>query len=415
MDTQMIGLNLFDNVDKLFFTLSIIVTVTFVISQLLYKLGKPIVIAGILAGLIVQHIPISRKFFDPSSCDALGKLGIVIFMMLVGSQLDYHHLIKRRVNIIVSTLPLVIPFIIGYLCSVFIVHIHLASEVGKRDQLLFDLFFALAMSMTAFPLLSMFLANNSRINKRIAHLALFCASTSEVVFWVMLGFVLIYFQHSAVLINLRPFDILFYLVFIIGVAPRLIRYVVGKITSIRGMLGFILVGCLLSAALSDLVDLHQVFGGFIFGVLLPRDNELVKKIHNRMSDLITSLLLPAYFFATGMNTNLNFIWNPTTIILIIGITMIASISKFGGAFATGRLMGYNMKESALLGSLLNMRGVFEIMLLNIGFEIGIINNQIYTILIIMTLLATFSSTMLSPWFNNFVDPRSPDQVRGHRG
>lgn len=402
MDTHAIGVNLFDNVDKLFFTLSVIVTTTFIISQLLYKLGKPIVMAGILAGLIVQHIPLSKAFFDPSTCDTLGKLGIVIFMMLVGSQLNYHYLIKRRVNLLVSTLPLVVPFIIGYLCSAFIVHIHLASEVGKRDQLLFDIFFALAMSMTAFPLLSMFLANNTRINQRIAHLALFCASTSEVIFWVVLGFVLIYFQHSAVITNLQPFDIVFYLLFIFGVAPKLIRYIVSKITTVRSMLGFILVGCLLSAALSDLVDLHQVFGGFIFGVLLPRDNELIKEINRRMNDLITSLLLPAYFFETGINANLNFIWSYTTIYLILGITLIASVSKFGGAIAAGRLMGYNMRESTLLGALLNMRGIFEIMLLNIGFDIGIINNQIYTILIIMTLLTTLSSTLMSPWINKFI-------------
>jgi|GEM_PF-4393657 len=402
MDTNAIGLNLFDNVDKLFFTLSVIVTATFIISQLLYKLGKPIVVAGIIAGLIVQHIPLPKTFFDPETCQAFGTLGIVIFMMLVGSQLDYDNLIKRRVNLLISTLPLVIPFIIGYLCSIFIVHVHLASEIGKRDQLLFDIFFALAMSMTAFPLLSMFLANNTRINQRIAHLALFCASTSEIVFWVVLGFVLIYFQHSGVITNLRPFDIVYYLLFIFGVAPRLIRYIVSKITTMRSMLGFIMVGCLFSAALSDLVDLHQVFGGFIFGVLLPRDNELIKEINRRLSDLITSLLLPAYFFETGTNANLNFIWSYTTIFLIVGITLIASIGKFGGAIATGRLMGYNMKESALLGSLLNMRGVFEIMLLNVGLDIGIINNQIYTILIIMTLLTTLSSTLMSPWINKFI-------------
>src|SRR6185437_6252854 len=402
MDTNAIGLNLFDNVDKLFFTLSVIVTATFIISQLLYKLGKPIVVAGIIAGLIVQHIPLPKSFFDPETCQAFGTLGIVIFMMLVGSQLDYDNLIKRRVNLLISTLPLVIPFIIGYLCSIFIVHVHLASEIGKRDQLLFDIFFALAMSMTAFPLLSMFLANNTRINQRIAHLALFCASTSEIVFWVVLGFVLIYFQHSGVITNLRPFDIVYYLLFIFGVAPRLIRYIVSKITTMRSMLGFIMVGCLFSAALSDLVDLHQVFGGFIFGVLLPRDNELIKEINRRLSDLITSLLLPAYFFETGTNANLNFIWSYTTIFLIVGITLIASIGKFGGAIATGRLMGYNMKESALLGSLLNMRGVFEIMLLNVGLDIGIINNQIYTILIIMTLLTTLSSTLMSPWINKFI-------------
>lgn len=402
MTASAIGLNLFDNVDKLFFTLAVIVTVTFIISQLLYKLGKPIVMAGILAGLIVQHIPLSKAFFDPSTCESLGTLGIVLFMMLIGSQLNYHNLIKRRVNVLVSTLPLVIPFIIGYLCSIFIVHIHMASEVGRRDQLLFDIFFALAMSMTAFPLLSMFLAKNSRINQRVAHLALFCASTSEVIFWVVLGFVLVYFQHSAVITNLRPLHIVFYLIFVFGVAPRLIKYIVKKITTIRSMIGFILVGCLFSAALSDLVDLHQVFGGFIFGVLLPRDNLLIKEINRRMSDLITSLLLPAYFFETGINANLNFIWSPTIIYLILGITVIASISKFGGALATGHLMGYNVKESALLGSLLNMRGIFEIMLLNIGYDIGIINEKIYSILIVMTLLTTLSATLMSPWFNKFV-------------
>lgn len=407
MDANVIGLNIFDNTDKLFFTLAVIVTATFLISQLLARLGKPIVMAGILAGLIIKNLPIPPVFFDAKTCNTVGMLGIVLFMMLVGSQLNYQPLIKRKVNILISTIPIILPFIIGFFCSIYVIHLHLVTDLNNKYLLLFNIFFALAMSMTAFPLVSMFLAHNNLINQKVAHLALICASISEVIFWVVLGCVLLYFQHSAVLTTFRPFDIVFYLLFVFGVAPRLINFIAAKITTLRSMLGFVLVGCLFSAALADLVNLHQIFGGFIFGVLLPRNNELIKDINNRLSDLVNSLLLPAYFFETGVNADLSFIFNTTTFFLIISITVIATLSKFASAILTGKLMGLSLQKSTLLGSLLNMRGIFEIMLLNVGLNVGIINNQIYTILIIMTLLTTASSTALSPWFNKFIKSKKP--------
>lgn len=397
-----IGLNLFDSADKLFLSLGIVVTLTFLISLLMSKLGRPIVLSGIIAGFVIHNLNLPTNFFNPNTCDTVGSLGIVLFMMLVGNQLDYQNLIRRKINIFLSSLPLIIPFIIGFACAIYLIHINFASIFGRKFQILFSLFFALAISMTALPLVSMFLANNDRIDRKVGHLALFCASISEVIFWVILGFVLLYFQQNGIVNNFKPVYILLYLFFIFIILPKIINYFVARITTLRSMLGFIMVGCLFSSAMADLVNLHQVFGGFVFGVLLPRDNTLVKEIKARISDLVNSLLLPAYFVKTGITADLNFTWELSTLYLGLGITIIAILAKFGSSLVAGKLMGYSVTQSALLGSLLNMRGIFEIMLLNIGLEVGIINDQFYSILIIMTLIATFTSTVLSNWFNKFI-------------
>jgi Kef-type K+ transport system membrane component KefB len=230
-------------------------------------------------------------------------------------------------------------------------------------------------------------------------LAVLCGSVDEVVFWLLLGSVLILSQRSEILGNYALGGAILYAVFMILMAPRLITYICSKISSTRNMLGFMLIGCFLSSVLADIVNLHEIFGAFLFGLLLPANNQYLQKAREQISEFITLMLLPIYFVKSGMLTSFHIIFNEKIIILGIIVTLIAIIGKFSGAFLTGRILGYSKSESMLLGSLLNMRGIIEVVILNIGLELNIISQSIYSILIIMTLISNFFATALSLHIN----------------
>lgn len=410
-------MNGFDSVDKLFFTLTVVVLTTNVIYLFMNKLNRPIVLGGVFAGVLIHHMNISPMFFDINTCAGLGQMGIVLFMMLVGNQLSYRNLFQRKIYMSVTLLNMLIPFILGFIVAGYLVKYQMtgyydpnvsmtpdyyaikttqiANHVNAHVELMFKVFVGLAVSMTAFPILSMFLTHTNLTNTVVGRIALLCGFVAEIVFWVVLGIILVTTQKNMTFTWFKPFDIVFYIIFITLVAPRLISYIVSKIKTERTMLGFMVVGCFAFAALADTVDLHQVFGGFIFGLLLPRGNPLIDAIRIRLSDLVNVTLLPIYFVQTGIVANIHFAVDPLTLYLAGVFTLIALVGKFSGGFITGKILGLSNSDSSMLGSLLNMRGIIEIVLLNVGLDIGLISEKMYTILIIMTLICTFIATTFS--------------------
>ena len=165
------------------------------------------------------------------------------------------------------------------------------------------------------------------------------------------------------------------------------------------MLSFIIVGCLLSATLADLVNLHQIVGGFIFGIMLPKDNLIVRKIRGQLLDFIIIILLPVYFVQTGMNASINLKLDVATAILSCILILISIIGKYSGAWLAGKYSGFNNQDVLLFGSLLSIRGVLEVAILNIGVEVGLINHQAYSALVVMVLVTTWMATSISLHFN----------------
>jgi Kef-type K+ transport system membrane component KefB len=379
------------------------------------KFDRPIVLGGIMAGVIIHHFNIPAKYFDVSTCSGLGQMGIVMFMMIVGNQLDYKKLFIHKTQMPLTILNMLIPFVLGFVFAGFLLHnqswingphqsfiadysgpsTNTANATDPHLNLMFQIFIGLTISMTAFPILSMFLRHTNLADTRIGNIALICGFVDEILFWIILGVILIASQKNDIITSFAPIDFIAYLIFIIIIAPRLLAYIVSKIKQKSTMLGFLIIGCFASAALADSVNLHQVFGGFLFGLILPRNNEMINSLRKNLFLIINTVLLPIYFVETGIAANIHISLNYITLLLIITLTFIALLGKFSGAFITGKLMGASNTESVLLGSLLNMRGIIEIVLLNVGLDIGIINDKIYTILLIMTMLCTFFATSVS--------------------
>ncbi len=403
----MLLINEFDSIDKLFFTLVVILVTTNITYNLMTKFGRPLVLGGITAGVIIQHLNLPTKYFDIHAIAGLGQMGIVMFMMLVGNQLNYKNILIRKRYMPITLINMLIPFMLGFIFARLLVHHNLSWLNGQYQNLysssitdhhlnlMFEVFIGLAVSMTAFPVLSMFLKHTHLVNTNIGSLALLCGFVDEIFLWIILGVILIFSQQNTIIHSLAPLGFMAYLVFIIGIAPRILAYIVPRIKKESTMLGFLIIGCFASAALADSVDLHQIFGGFLFGLILPRDNEMINGLRKNLFLLINTILLPIYFVETGVAANVVISFNYTTILMIVIFSLIALLGKFGGSFITGKFMGMSNNESTMLGSLLNMRGIIEVILLNIGLNIGIINDKIYTILLVMAMVCTFFASSLS--------------------
>lgn len=408
-------INQFDSTDTLFLTLSIVLLTTNLIYRFMTKFNRPIVLGGIIAGIIINYLHIPKQYFNIDTCNGLGQLGIVLFMMLVGNQLNYKNLFKRNSHMPVLFLNSLLPFILGFIYTGYLIKHNYTPYTSITDiytttsknlfqgsnltnaqfEFMLQVFVGLAVSMTAFPLVSMFLNNANLTDSKVGRIALLCGFVNEIFFWVVLGLVLVTGQKDDIIHSFKPFYIIFYLLFIIYIAPKLLNFIMQRIKTEAGMIGFMIIGCCISSAISDVVNLYPIFGGFLFGLILPKSHPLIDAVRKHLTNMVSVTLLPIYFVQTGIIANIHISLDFTTMFLVLTFTLIAFLGKSSGSFITGKIMGLNTSNSLFLGSLLNMRGIIEIVLLNIGLTIGIINEHMYTVLVGMTMICTFIATVMS--------------------
>lgn len=410
------SINQFDAIDTLFLTLSIALLTTNLIYRLMAKFNRPIVLGGILSGIVINYLHIPKGYFNIDTCAGLGQLGIVLFMMLVGNQLNYKNLFKRKLHTPLLILNMLIPFVLGFICTGYLLkhdyspytqitgiysspntvfYSHDGNFSNIPFELILQIFIGLAVSMTAFPIVSIFLSNANLTNSIVGRIAILCSFVDEIIFWIILGIVLLSVQKDTIITSFKPVDIVFYLIFIIYIAPKLSNLIIRQIKNETAMMAYLIIGCCISSALSDAVNLHPIFGGFLFGLILPKNNPTIESVRKHLTSMVSITLLPIYFVQTGIVANIHISLDFTTMFLVIIFTLIAFLGKSGGAFITGRILGLNNTNSILLGSLLNMRGIIEVVLLNIGLDAKIINEKMYTVLVGMTILCTFIGTLIS--------------------
>lgn len=256
-------INYFDDVDKVFLTLFVIILFTGAMYRLSVLLGKPMIIGGILSGVILSRIPFPAKYFDIQSCSIFGSLGIVFFLMFIGSQFNLTQIVKSKFNRVIPLILICFPFILGALMIPILIKFGMVNLYARQHILLITGYLGLTMSVTALSMVSMFINYSYFKFSKVGKLAIYTATVGECVFWVIFGVILIYFQQNESLVLSKSINLILYVLFILHIAPRLIKYIVSKIQTKIAMLWFIVIGCLLSAVLSDLADLHQIFGGFI--------------------------------------------------------------------------------------------------------------------------------------------------------
>jgi Kef-type K+ transport system membrane component KefB len=277
----------------------------------------------------------------------------------------------------------------------------------------FALFLGCAMSVTAFPVLARILRESGAGSSAFASMALGCAATADVSAWIILAFVLSIAHgkgmNLAAMGQMMAAIILYLLLMIVAVRPFLRKVCQrGELATdesdgvlTQNQFGIVIVVVLALAVATEMLNLHAIFGAFVAGVLMPRDRHVNEAIRNRLSDLLSILLLPLFFAYAGLRANVAEMATLSSWLACGAIIGVAVVSKIGGCVAAGRATGMTWRDAGAIGVLMNARGMMELVLLTIGLNLGIITPLLFTIMFIMAIVTTIMTT---PLFTRLIRP-----------
>lgn len=383
--------------------LAVIIVVARAMGALFTRFRQPAVIGEVVAGLVLGPSLLGRVFPEVSSyllppavapfVGSIAQVGVVLFMFLVGLELDTNLLHKRtRASVAVSHASIVTPFVLGGILSLVLYPRLATSDV---PFFVFALFMGISMSVTAFPVLARILTDEKLQRTKLGVVALTCAAVDDVSAWCLLALVVSIARSQA---SSAIVTVVMSAAFVAGMLlvarPLLARFARARAGRglTQGHVAVVLVGLLLSALATEAIGIHALFGAFVFGAIVPHDSDLARDVADKLTDVVVVLLLPAFFAFTGMRTQIGLVSGAESWLLCGLIIVVATAGKFGGSFVAARLTGLDTRESAALGVLMNTRGLMELIVLNIGLDLRVLSPTLFTMLVIMAVVTTFATT-----------------------
>jgi len=375
--------------------LAIIILLARLLGMAAKRLGQPPVlgeiIAGILLGPTLFQGKITATLFPITlrpSLSALANLGVVMFMFAVGYQLDLHLFRGReRVAASVSVSSVILPLSLGTGLGAW-----LASRHHVHHVLPFALFVGTAMSVTAFPVLARILTDRGMHRTRIGGIALASAAMDDLLAWSLLIVVVAIAGAGGQQFRLLLAPV--YAGVMFGVVRPLLRSLVDVYQRRGGLtpnvLAAVLVGLLLSSYATDWMGVKYIFGAFLFGVIMPRDEAaaaLREEILGRLEQVSVLVLLPVFFVVSGLSVDLSSVGLSGFVELCV-ILLVAVVGKFGGAFAGARIAGVRGRRAGVLATLMNTRGLTGIVILSVGLQLHILDPSLYSLMIVMAIVTT---------------------------
>ena len=389
--------------------ISFILLVTVSCGWLARRLGQARVIGEIVGGILIGPSVLGRlapdfssHFFNKASSttfDSLSTVGLILFLFLIGMELDYEHLYKQRgTALLASGMSIALPFAMGALLA-HSLRVRFAPEgIGSIP---FVLFLGIAMSITAFPVLARILEERGLQGTALGTTAILCAAVDDVAAWSLLALALTLIGkgEGSASLSVRMAGLVAYLILMLAVIRPLANWLVRRQKTAGlsiELLSVVVASILLSAAATDAIGVHPLFGAFLAGVCFPRIPRWQAAIRLRLDMFTSVLLLPLFFALTGMRTRLDLL-SGASMWLWAGIVFVAAvIGKMGGAALASRWSGQSWKEALALGALLNTRGLVELIVLNIGYNAGVFSPTLFTMLVLMALMTTM---MTAPVLN----------------
>ena len=379
-----------------------ITVVAQVLGRVFLRLGQPPVLGEIVAGialgpsLLGRLSPALSDFLFPaaitSSLHLLAQLGVILFMFLVGIELDPGELRRHgRATLVISHASIVLPFVLGALLGLGLYPRLATSDVPFTA---FSLFMGVSMSVTAFPVLARILGDRGMQRSPLGVLALTCAAIDDVTAWCLLAFVVSVVRARALGALVTTGLVLGYILLVIAVLRPLVALLARRVERrgalTQGALALTLLVLLSSALATDAIGVHAVFGAFAAGVCIRHDSLLGKELLRRLDDLVVVLFLPAFFVYTGLRMQLALLdggW-----LICGGIIAVASFGKLAGSAVAARLSGLSWRDATSLGVLMNTRGLMELIVLNVGLELHVLSPTLFAMLVLMALVTTFMTT-----------------------
>ncbi|MEJ3742500.1 cation:proton antiporter [Actinomycetes bacterium KLBMP 9797] len=373
-----------------------IIVLARVFGRLARLVGQPPVIGEILAGVLIGPTLFGTAVSDrllPTdirpALSGLANLGLVLFMFIVGYELDQASLRGRgRAATSVSVGSIVVPLGLGVLLATW-----LAGRHQVTDQVPFALFIGAAMSVTAFPVLARILTDRGLVRSPVGGLALASAAVDDVVAWSLLAAVVGIAGADRGTPWLIALSVPYVLVMLLVVRPLLgrlgaARERAGRLTP--DILAVVLIGLLLSCLATEWLGLHAIFGAFLFGAVMPRagtGDPLRVEILERLEQVSVLLLLPVFFVLSGLRVDLSTIGGAG--LLELGAILAVAIGgKFAGAYTAARLHRVPARPAGALAILMNTRGLTEIVILTVGLQLGIIDDSVFSMMVVMALVTT---------------------------
>jgi Kef-type K+ transport system membrane component KefB len=385
-----------NDVQLLLADVAFIIILARLLGNLAKLLGQPPVLGEILAGILLGptffHGTITKTLFPPTlipPLTALADLGLVLFMFVVGYEVDLRLIRGReRVAAGVSTGSVVLPLVLGAALGVWLAHRNHLHDVST-----FALFIGTAMAATAFPVLARILTDRGLHRTRIGGLALASAAIADVLAWCLLAVVVALAGSSAqwkVLLAI-PFVVLMFTV-VRPLLRQLSRFYLqaGRLTP--NILATVLAGLLLSSWATNWMGLHFIFGAFLFGIVMPRENVLGmrEEILDRLLQVSVLVLLPIYFVVAGLSINLSTIGS-SGLVELAAILVVAIVGKLVGAYLGAQFTGVHGRNAGVIATLMNTRGLTELVILGVGLQLHILTKPLYTLMVVMALVTTAMS------------------------
>ncbi len=400
----------------------VILLTSYSVGWLLSKFRQPQVIGEMVAGILLGPSllgwiapGLSGALFPPESLGPLyllSELGLLLFMFMVGLELDSKSLRQLGpIALVISHASIIVPFVFGVLLAIYLFPKMAQSNVPFAG---FVLFMGAAMSVTAFPVLARILSERNLLGTRIGTLTIACAALGDVTAWCLLAVIVAVVRSKINQLALWQMlaGLAAYLFVMLAVLRPLFRRLLvryGRSKTNDRIIAVVLVCMLASSWATDWLGLHALFGAFLTGVLVPKEDGFADDIRKKLQLPVVALLLPLFFALTGLRTSINLIGDSEMILFFFLVCAVAVAGKFGGSMMAARVMRTPWREAAAIGILMNTRGLIELVILNIGLDIGVLPKPLFSILVVMAVVTTLMTTPLLTWV--YPDPAKLDSRR----
>lgn len=366
------------------------------------KIGQPSVIGEMIAGIVLGPSLVGYYFPEFSlllfplaslgNLQFLSQIGLIFFMFVVGMELDLKAL-KNKANdaVVISHASIIIPFTLGIGLAYFIYQRFAPEGV---EFLSFGLFLGIAMSITAFPVLARIVQERGIHKTRLGSIVITCAAADDITAWCILATVIAIVKAGSFVsaLYIIALAIGYVLLMLKVVRPFLKR--VGELKNSRASLSkpvvaIFLLTLIISAYCTEVIGIHALFGAFMAGAIMPQNTNFRSILIEKVEDVSVILLLPLFFVFTGLRTEIGLINDPYLLKVTGVIIGVAVVGKFLGSALAARFVGQSWRDSLTIGALMNTRGLMELVVLNIGYDLGILTTEVFTMMVIMALVTTF--------------------------
>ncbi|QIY90618.1 cation:proton antiporter [Chryseobacterium gallinarum] len=366
------------------------------------KIRQPTVIGEMIAGIVLgpslvgMYFPEFSTFLFPKeslgNLQFLSQIGLILFMYIVGMELDLSVLRKKAHDaVVISHASIIIPFALGIGLSYFIYQKFAPDGIQFTS---FALFIAISMSITAFPVLARIVQERNLQKTKLGTIVITCAAADDITAWCILAAVIAIVKAgsftSSIYVILMAIAYVFLMIKIVRpFLKRIGDLQAGKNSISKPMVAIFFLTLILSSYATEVIGIHALFGAFMAGAIMPENAKFRTLFIDKVEDVALVLLLPLFFVFTGLRTQIGLL-NDGQLWMTAGfIILTAVLGKFAGSALTARFVGINWKESLTIGALMNTRGLMELIVLNIGYDLGVLGPEIFAMLVIMALFTTF--------------------------